>query len=153
MTPLSNHFRLTRDFGLAPDRLWALLTDGHAREVWGAPSDDAVLVLETQDLREGGQERHRCGPADAPDFVVDTHWYHLDAPQLACFTETVSAGGARIGVTLVTYGLRATETGSTLAVDVAVSSMIGEDIGADFSTGWNSGLDRLVQLVSEGVLT
>jgi uncharacterized protein YndB with AHSA1/START domain len=152
MTPHTSHFRLARSFAIAPDRLWALLTDGRAREAWGAPSDSAVLVLEVEDLREGGQERHRCGPAEAPEFVVDTHWYHLEAPRLACFTETLSAGGARIGVTLVTYNLAATGTGTTLTVDVALSSMIGEDIGADFQTGWNSGLDRLAHLITQGLL-
>lgn len=152
MTLHTDHFQLTRDFRLPPDRLWALLTDARAREAWGAPSDDAVLVLDTEDLREGGQERHRCGPADNPEFVVDTHWYHLDAPLLACFTETISAGGARIGVSLVTYGLEAAGTGSRLHVDVCVSSMIGEAIGADFRSGWGSGLDRLGRYIAEGRL-
>jgi hypothetical protein len=111
-----------------------------------------VLVLEVEDLREGGQERHRCGPAEAPEFVVDTHWYHLNAPELACFTETVSAGGMRFGVTLVTYGLEASGTGTTLTVEVALSSMTGEDMSDDFQTGWTSGLDRLETLITQGVL-
>lgn len=152
MTIHTDHFALTRTLPLPPDRLWALLTDARAREAWGAPSDDAVLVLDVEDLREGGKERHRCGPADNPDFVVDTHWYHLDPPRLACFTETVTAGGTRIGVSLVTYGLDAHPTGTALSVDVCVSSMIGEAIGDDFRSGWTSGLDRLEILLKKGVL-
>ena len=132
MTPHTSHFRLARSFAIAPDRLWVLLTDGRARETWGAPSDSAVLVLEIEDLREGGQERHRCGPAEAPEFVVDTHWYHLDGPTLACFTETVSAGGQRFAVTLVTYALADAPGGTHLTVDVGLSALAEGDMLGDF---------------------
>jgi uncharacterized protein YndB with AHSA1/START domain len=146
-------FRLTRTIAAAQDRLWHLLTDAKSREIWGGPSDDVVLVLDTTDLREGGQERHRCGPADNPEFTVDTHWYHIDTPTRACFTETVIAGGQRFGVSLVTYVLEADGPATTLTVDVAVASMTGEDMQADFHTGWTSGLDRLDSLIRSGDLT
>jgi len=145
-------FRLTRSIKASQDRLWHLLTDPTSRELWGAPTDEAVLVLETADLREGGQDRHRCGPADNPEFTVDTHWYHLDAPTRACFTETVTAGGQRFGVSLVTYVLEADGPATILIVDVAVASMTGDDMQEDFQFGWNSGLDRLEHLISTGEL-
>ncbi len=145
-------FRLTRNIAASQDRLWHLLTDAKSREIWGGPSDDVVLVLDTTDLREGGQERHRCGPADNPEFTVDTHWYHIDTPTRACFTETVIAGGQRFGVSLVTYVLEADGPATTLTVDVAVASMTGEDMQADFQSGWTSGLDRLERLIASGDL-
>jgi uncharacterized protein YndB with AHSA1/START domain len=145
-------FRLTRTIAAAQDRLWHLLTDAKSRELWGGPSDDVVLVLETTDLREGGQERHRCGPADNPEFTVDTHWYHIESPTRACFTETVTAGGQRFGVSLVTYVLEADGPATTLTVDVAVASMTGDDMQDDFQSGWTSSLARLDQLISTGTL-
>ena len=84
MTPVTGHFTLDRSFAVGPDRLWTLLTDPKMREAWGAPNDDQLLVVEQSDLREGGADRHRCGPADAPDFEIDTNWYRLAAPQAAC---------------------------------------------------------------------
>lgn len=152
MTERCAHFQLKRGFPLPPDRMWGLLTDPKARELWGGPSDDVVLVLENADLREGGQERHRCGPADNPEFVVDTHWYHLDAPELACFTETVSAGGVRFAVTLVTYALEARGDGCTLTVDVGLSGLAEGDMLGDFKDGWTSGLARLTRLIDDGTL-
>ncbi|MFA8388073.1 MAG: SRPBCC domain-containing protein [Pelagibaca sp.] len=145
-------FRLTRSIKASQDRLWHLLTDPKSRELWGAPTDEAVLVLETTDLREGGQDRHRCGPADNPEFTVDTHWYHLDTPTRACFSETVMAGGQRFGVSLVTYVLAPEDSATTLTVDVAVASMTGEDMQDDFQSGWTSGLDRLSHLIDTGTL-
>ena len=152
MTAPTATFRLTRSIAVPQDRLWHLLTDPKCRELWGAPSDDAVLVLDTADLREGGQERHRCGPADNPEFTVDTHWYHIEAPIRACFTETVTAGGQRFAVSLVTYTLEGTDSATTLTADVAVASMTGEDMQGDFHSGWTSGLDRLERLIAEGTL-
>lgn len=152
MTAPIASFRLTRTIAAAHDRLWHLLTDAKSREVWGAPSDDAVLVLEATDLREGGQERHRCGQADNPEFTVDTHWYHIDAPTRACFTETVEAGGQRFGVSLVTYVLEPDGPATRLTIDVAVASMTGDDMQDDFQSGWTSGLDRLEHLIRTGEL-
>ncbi len=152
MTAPIASFRLTRTIAAAHDRLWHLLTDAKSREDWGAPSDDAVPVLEATDLREGGQERHRCGPADNPEFTVDTHWYHIDAPTRACFTETVEAGGQRFGVSLVTYVLEPDGPATRLTIDVAVASMTGDDMQDDFQSGWTSGLDRLEHLIRTGEL-
>ena len=150
MTQPGAHFQLIRSVNVPRDRLWSLLTDPKAREVWGGPSDDAVLVLDKADLREGGQERHRCGPADNPEFVVDTHWYHLAAPDLACFTETISAGGTRFAVTLVRYTLSASNGGTTLTVDVGLAPLTDGDMLSDFRQGWTSGLDRLKRLIADG---
>lgn len=148
--PATGNFTLTRDFGIAPDDLWHLLTDPETRAGWSAPSDSDVLTLDAQDLREGGTDRHRCGPAEAPDYTVDTRWYRLEAPALACFSETVEAGGMRIATSLVTYGLAETATGSALQVIVHVSSFVGDEALADFETGWTSALNRLQRQINRG---
>jgi len=141
-------FTLDRSFNLTPDQLWHLLTDPAERTKWGAPSDDDVLILESHDLREGGRDRHFCGPKDNPEFAVDTLWYHLEGPTLACFTETLEAGGARLSVSLVTYDLVKTETGTDLGITVTVASVCGEDVTADHLEGWTSGIDRLMAQVT-----
>lgn len=136
-------FNIHRQFTCSQDRLWHLLTDPTSREAWGGPADDHVLHVEHADVREGGEDLHRCGPAEAPEYTVATRWYRLDAPNLACFTETVDAGGARIATTLCTYTVSATDTGVLLDLDVAVSSFVGPEALADFESGWTSALARL----------
>lgn len=146
--PATGNFTLTRAFSLVPADLWPLLTDPETRSGWSGPSDSDVLTLEAQDLREGGTDRHRCGPAEAPDYTVDTRWYRLDGPALACFYETVEAGGMRIATSLVTYGVAPTDTGSALEVTVHVSSFVGPEALDDFQTGWTSALDRLQRMIA-----
>ena len=146
MSTDTGHFDLTRTLPLTPDRLWHLLTDGQMREIWGAPEEGMVLVMDTSDLRVGGFETHRCGPADNPDFTVDTRWYRIDGPHDAAFTETVNIGGAAIATTLVTYRVAAEGTGSRLDVSVAVSSFTGPDADGEFKAGWEAGLANLEAL-------
>lgn len=148
MSTDTGHFDLSRTMPLTPDRLWHLLTDARMRETWGAPEEGMVLVMESSDFRVGGHERHRCGPADTPDFTVDTRWYRIDGPHDAAFTETVNIGGAAIATTLVTYRVTPESSGSRLDVSVAVSSFTGPDADGEFKAGWEVGLSNLEALAT-----
>lgn len=148
MTNDNSTFDLSRDLPLPPARLWTILTDPAEREHWGAPDADMVLTVETADLREGGQDRHRCGPAGAPDFTVDTRWYRLDPPDRAVFTETLFVGGETLGTSLVTYVLIPSATGTALAITVHVSAFGGPEMLDEFRAGWEGGLASLESLVA-----
>ncbi len=137
-----------RDFSISNDRLWHLLTDAKSRESWGAPSDDAVLVVDVHDVRVGGMDRHRCGPAESPEFMVETRWYLLEEADRACFTETVEAGGQRLFTSLVTYELEPNGSGSHLTATVQTSSFVGEEAMAEIEEGWTSGLNRLERIAA-----
>ncbi len=150
MTDTTGRFTLNRSFPLTPDQLWHLLTDPTARTEWSGPSDDVVLILTDHDVREGGKDHQFCGPKEAPEFAVETHWYRLDGPAFACFTETLEFGGEKASVSLVTYVLEATDTGTDLTTDVTVASLVGEDMTADHKEGWTSALDRLSSQIAEG---
>lgn len=149
MTTDTGSFTLTRTLPLTPDRLWHVLTDAQMRESWGAPGDGMVLTMVRADLRVGGLETHRCGPAENPEFTVDTRWYRIDGPNDAVFTETVIIGGAAIATTLVTYRVTGTDTGAQLDITVAVSSFSGPDADDEFKAGWQAGLSNLEALAAK----
>ncbi len=141
-------FDLHRTLPLKPQKLWEVMTDPKHREKWGGPDAETVLVVDTADLRVGGQDRHRCGPADAPEFVVETRWYDLTGPERAVFTETLIIGGEPICTSLVTYSLTAAGPATELGVTVAVSSFSGPETLEDFKQGWGGGLDNLERHVA-----
>lgn len=143
MTSDTATFDLHRVLPLIPEKLWHVITDAKHREKWGAPDDATVLVVDSSDLREGGQDRHRCGPADAPDFLVDTRWYHLSAPTRAVFTETLIFGGEAAFTSLVTYALTPTEDGTALDISVATSSFSGPDALREVEGGWTGAMNNL----------
>ena len=146
MSTDTGSFTLTRTLPLNPDRLWHLLTDAQMREAGGAPEEGMVLNVVASDFRVGGLETHRCGPADNPEFTVDTRWYRIDGPTDAAFTETVHVGGATIATTLDTYRDSPAESGAHLDVSVAVSSFTGPDTDGEFRSGWEAGLANLEAL-------
>ena len=149
MTPATGQFTLRRQFQTPREELWTNLTDPQARAAWGAPSDDHVLHLETADLREDGHERHRCGPADAPEYTVDTRWYKLEKPDYAAFTETLTFGGARVSVSLVTYDLETDPEGTRLEVGITVVSFEGPEMIEEHKSGWTSALAQLQTRTAE----
>jgi len=141
-------FTFDRAFAATADRMWHLLTAPEAREIWGAPSDETVLETLSSDFRVGGTERHRCGPRDNPEFEVTTRWYNIDAPKTVTFTETINAGGATLGTSLVTYALQSSDTGTDVSITVAVVSFVDPEMVADFRQGWEGGLAQLDKLVA-----
>ncbi|MGX9357279.1 SRPBCC domain-containing protein [Roseobacteraceae bacterium S113] len=149
MTPATGAFSLSREFKIAPDALWALLTDPQSRAAWGAPNDTDVLHVDVHDLQEGGRDLHRCGPKDAPAYEVETCWYRLAAPELACFSETVIAEQTRYSASMITYGLSQTPGGTALTIDVHVSSFSGPEGIADHQDGWTAAVENLTRMVAE----
>ncbi|MEL6838688.1 MAG: SRPBCC family protein [Pseudomonadota bacterium] len=143
MTLDTKSFDMHRTLPLPPAKLWEVLTDPKHREKWGGPDDNTVLIVDSADVRVGGQDRHRCGPADAPEFVIDTRWYDLAAPDRAVFTETLIIGDDALCTSLVTYALTPEGSGTKLSLTVAVSSFSGPDTLAEFQQGWDGGLDNL----------
>ncbi|MDX8347888.1 SRPBCC family protein [Cognatiyoonia sp. IB215446] len=143
MTLDTKSFDMHRTLPLSPAKLWEVLTDPKHREKWGGPDADTVLIVDRADLRVGGQDRHRCGPADAPEFVIDTRWYDLTAPDRAVFTETLVIGNEAMCTSLVTYALTAEGMGTRLSLTVAVSSFSGREALAEFQQSWQGGLDNL----------
>ena len=136
-------FDLFRTLPLDNARLWHVLTDAKTRERWNGPDASTMLVTDAADLQVGGLDRHRFGPADAPEFVVETRWYHLNAPDRAVFTETLIFGGEPVCTSLVTYVLDAAGDQTDLSITVAVSSFSGAEALDEVAQGWAGAMDTL----------
>ena len=149
MTTDTDTFTFDRDFGLPPARMWHLMTSNEGREAWGAPEDGLILETLSSDFRIGGEERHRCGPAENPHFEVTTRWYNIAEPSDAVYTEQIEAGGMALGASLVTYRIVPNGTGSKVTVTVAVSSYVGPEMIGEFRAGWEGGIAKLTAMVSE----
>ncbi|MEL7098391.1 MAG: SRPBCC domain-containing protein [Pseudomonadota bacterium] len=142
-------FTISRTMPVSPDQLWHLVTDPDMRDAWGAPGEGMVMVTDVKDFTVGGFETHRCGPAENPEFTVETRWYRIEAPHDAVFTETILVGGAAMATTLVTYRITPEGSGSALHVNVAVSSFDGPGGIADVEEGWTGGLANLEALAAQ----
>lgn len=141
-------FTYTRDLSLSPARMWPLLTNAETRAIWGSPDESMTLDTVSSDLRVGGMDHQRCGPADAPEFESHTRWYNLAEPDSVVYTEVIEAGGMALGASLVTLAIEPSDTGSTLSVVVAVSSFVGPEMIAEFKGGWDGSMANLDRLIA-----
>ncbi|SIT91386.1 Uncharacterized conserved protein YndB, AHSA1/START domain [Yoonia rosea] len=136
-------FDMHRLLPLPADRLWQVLTDAKEREKWNGPDASTLLETDAADLRVGGVDVHRFGPVDAPEFLVETRWYNLAAPERAVFTETLIFGGEAVSTSLVTYLLESKGAQTALNITVAVSSFSGPDTLDEVQHGWAGALETL----------
>ena len=143
MTTDTSTFDLNRTMPLPPAKMWELMIDPKHRENWGVPDPSMKLEMTKADTRVGGLEHHRCGPADNPEFEVETRWYNLEAPHRAVFTETLIFGGAAVATSLVTYALSESAGKTDLSVTVAASSFSGAETLDEMKAGWDGGISTL----------
>lgn len=142
-------FDLFRSLPLAPERLFAVLTDAKYRDKWSAPDEDTPVETVSSDLRVGGEDRQLCGPADDPAFEVVTRWYHLTAPERAVCTETLIFGGEAACTSFVTYNLMPEGKGTALGITVAVSSFTGPETLPEVMQGWDGAMENLTGLCAK----
>ena len=145
---ITDTFTYNRDFACSADHLWSLITDVNQRAKWGSPDDGSVLETLATDFQVGGVDKQRCGPAENPEFEVQTRWYNIDAPTTVVYTEVIEAGGMALGASLVTIQLQGDEKSSTASFNVAVSSFVGPEMIAEFKSGWDGGMAKLTALAS-----
>lgn len=146
--PNTSTFTFSRNVALPPTRMWPLITQADMRAIWGAPDEGVVLETLASDVRVGGTDHQRCGPADAPDFETYTRWYHLAPATTAVYSEVIEAGGMALGASLVTIDLAERDAGSLITVTVAVSSFVGPEMIAEFEGGWTGSMENLDRLVA-----
>jgi len=137
---------LTRQMKCPPERLFELMTDRESRQAWGAPSASDAVIIDSFDLRPGGQERARCGPQEAPDYNTITDFHVISAPSLLVSTETLVIGGETMSVSLCTSEVAADGPGSRLTVTLQITSLVGDEMFAEYKGGWTGAMDNLARL-------
>lgn len=137
MTPTHACFELWRTLATPPTRIWHALTDPAARAAWGPPSPDEVVIFDATDVRED-----RPPPLRPPRRARNACRDPLAATRRPGNRQLNRNVEAR-RVSLVTYALTATDSGTELATHVAVSSFVGDDLAQAHRTGWTHALDNL----------
>ena len=140
---------LTKTIAAPPTSLFPLMTQPDYRAEWGAPTENTRLDIVEADIRPGGRELSRCGPADNPEFEVTTDFHHLEAPSLLTFTETIRIEGAPISCGLCTVEIAPEGPGTRLTVTAQLSSLIGDEMAAGYTEGWTAALANLDRLATK----
>ncbi|HMR76786.1 MAG TPA: SRPBCC domain-containing protein [Polyangiaceae bacterium] len=150
-TVMHDTIRLERQLAHPPSAVFAAYADVDQRVAWTAPSDDEIVVFEADDFRVGGLDQFRCGPRRAPDFVGTTRYDHIIDNELIVFTERLVHGDQLLAMSLITWALTPTATGTTLVITDQVTSLAGQGPIDGSRDGYAAILDRLATHLQEAV--
>lgn len=134
---------LERDYVATPARVFAAFADPAARLRWGPPSDTVRMIYEATDFRVGGQDIAWCGSGEALSYRVDTRYEDIVPDTRLVMTETVSTGGVRLSVSLITITLIASPGGTRLVLTDQIAALDDSDMVAGSRVGWSASLDNL----------
>jgi len=146
MTP-THHATLVfeREIFASPAAVFAAIADPAARELWGPPSDAAVLIYEDADFGEGGLDRFRCGPKANPYVRGVTRYLDVVPERRVISSETLVADGRRLCVSLATLELVADGDKTRLKNTSQLVSFVGEGMVKEYTSATNTSFDSLVR--------
>lgn len=133
-----------RDFKAPPERLFRAYTNPKEREVWSAPSPEAVIVIDQTDVRTGGREIARCGSADDLRWRLEVAYHRVIENRLISFTEELWEGDTILSIALITFDFEADGAkGTRLKLTDQITSFVGEDGVAGHREGYAKALANL----------
>lgn len=137
--------RLERDLAHPPQVVFDAYANVDQRIAWSVPSDDEVIIYETSDFTVGGTDHFLCGLREQPDYAGTTQYHHIDDTCIVFTERLVDGSTTLLAVSLVTWHLTATPTGSRLVVTDQVTSTAGQGPIDGSRDGYTAILDNLAR--------
>ena len=134
-----------REINASIEMVFAAFADANARSEWGTPSETAVVIYDSEDFREGGEDCFRCGAKTNPNINGKTRYLEIIPNRRIVSTETIMMDGKRLCAALTTLELIASGKNTKLKSTSQVASFIGQDMIRGHEQGNNASLDRLVK--------
>ena len=137
-----------REVPATVDRVFDALANGGLRSEWGAPSDTATLIYDTESFIVGGESRFRCGSKANPNIHGTTRYLQIIPGSRIVSSETIDLDGRRLCASLTTLELSPHGNVTKLKSTTHVASFIGSEMIRGTEVGNNSSLDNLVRYFS-----
>ena len=125
--------------------VYEAFSDVSKRVVWGTPSSTAVVLYESANFMEGGEDRFKCGSKENPNILATTRYLEIVVNARIVASETLEVDGNRLCASLTTHEFTPSAQGTELKSTVQIVSFVGEAMIDGFEQGNNSTLDNLVR--------
>lgn len=120
-------------------------SDAALRAEWGAPSATAVVLYDSENFVEGGEDKYRCGSKDNPNIHATTYYLEIIENRRIVSSETLVMDGNRLCASLTTLEFTPMESSARLKNTTQVASFVGRSMFEGFTQGNNASLDNLVR--------
>ena len=124
--------------------VFSAYADARLRAAWSAPSNDTI-IYDREEFAEGGQDCFRCGPRINPDIHGNTHYLEIVPNQRIVASETLSTGGIRLAISLITTEFGDLGGATRLKCTIQIASFVGQDMIRGYEDGNNAALNGLVR--------
>jgi len=140
--PTHDTIRLTHHIDASVADVWEAYADSAARARWSVPAGEKI-VYDQSDFREGGHDRHRCGPPETLDFHAETEYTRIVPNELVVYTETVKNEGQPLATGLVTWEFEPDDEGTLVTVTSQAVSFVGSGMIDGTRNGHTKALEQL----------
>ena len=150
---IPNTFVIERSYPVPRERVFAALSQSEKKRRWYAERDGHDVTGFTMDFRIGGESMlsYRLGP-DTPfegvEIVNEEQFHDIVPDRRIVSASTMSLGGRRFSVSLVTIELIATETGTDLVCIHQGVFFEGADGPEMREAGWRALFDKLASALA-----
>ena len=124
-------------------------SDAVARAKWASPSPTAVVIYDSENFIEEGNDEYRCGSKDDPSIHGKTQYLEIVENSRIVFSETLTMNGQKLSASFTTVELSSVDSMTILKQTTHVASFIGTSMIDGFKQGNNASLDNLVKYVND----
>jgi uncharacterized protein YndB with AHSA1/START domain len=129
------------------EAVFEAFSDSIARAKWAAPSPTSVVIYDTENFIENGEDEYRCGSKDDPSIHGRIHYLEIVENSRIVSSETLTMNGQRLSASMTTMELSSVGSMTMLSQTTHVASFIGASMIDGFKQGNNASLDNLVKYV------
>ncbi|MEO7521749.1 MAG: SRPBCC family protein [Gemmatimonas sp.] len=153
-SPAHATFVLERAFQQPVARVFSLLSNPASKKRWLLEDAGTTVDSFEMDFRVGGTETacysiRKGSPVDGLPFVNDGTYFDIVPDRRVVMAFSMSIGGRRISVTLVTYDLVPSGEGTKLTLIHQGLFFDGSDGAVMRENGWKSLMDKLVRFADD----
>jgi uncharacterized protein YndB with AHSA1/START domain len=134
---------IERTYDASPSRVFAAWSNPEALLRWGSPGDGWQSAFDRFDFKVGGDNVSRFGPQGGAIYVNETQYLDIVTNERIVSAGSMTSGGKRIFVGLLTVEFHAAGKGCRMAMTEQGAFLDGHDIPANHEAGWNQMLDNL----------
>lgn len=143
---LSEFITMERIYNATPARVFAAWSNAKARERWGRPNDEEIIVYDQADFRVGGEDVSRCGPKGDLRWLARVRYMEIIQDTRIVMAEHVSEAGTAKASALITVEFEPVGKATKLTLSLQIAAF-DPGMAGGYNYGWTAALENLAKEV------
>ncbi len=141
---LTDFITMERTYNATPARVFAAWSDAKARERWGRPNDEEIIVYDQADFRVGGEDVSRCGQKGDLRWLARVRYMEIIEDTRIVMAEHVSEAGTAKASALITVEFEPAGKATRLTLSLQIAAF-DPGMAGGYNYGWTGALENLAK--------